>query len=358
MNSIDDLIRRYLSDTITEEERAHLMSLIRSGAIEQPLKRRIENTFKDEFKKDDVPGIEAKKRAEEIFSLIVRDERKKGEEKIIKRRFRERSIVLLRYAAILVAGMVGMWLYVRQTKDTPKEAVKSETAPQFITVINSESFTKQITLHDGSTIALEPGSEIRYPEMFGQEREVYLSGDAFFEVKRDPSHPFLVYANEVTTRVLGTSFRVKANQGEKEIVVAVKTGKVSVFAKSGDKKFSNQNIEEVTLTPNQQAIYKRVEHIVLKQIVEEPQLIVGQAAIKSNYVNEPVVLILNALSESYGVDIHYDAETLSGCTLTSDIIEGEGLYEQLEIVCGALGGHFKMESDASIVIEAGGCHNK
>ena len=89
-----------------------------------------------------------------------------------------------------------------------------------------------MTLHDGSTVILEPGGEVRYNEKFLNTREVYLSGDAFFEVTKDASRPFLVYANEITTKVLGTSFRIKAKQGEKEIVVAVKTGKVSVMANS------------------------------------------------------------------------------------------------------------------------------
>ena len=89
-----------------------------------------------------------------------------------------------------------------------------------------------MTLQDGSTVILEPGGEFRYNEKFLNPREVYLSGDAFFEVTKDASRPFLVYANEITTKVLGTSFRIKANQGEKEIVVAVKTGKVSVMANS------------------------------------------------------------------------------------------------------------------------------
>ena len=116
--------------------------------------------------------------------------------------------------------------------------------------------TQKVTLQDGSIVTLEPGSEVRYTQKFMNHREIFLSGDAFFEVTKDPNHPFFVYANEITTKVLGTSFRVKAKQGEKEIVVAVKTGKVSVFAKSIDDVL-NKNGQEITLTPNQQVIYKR-----------------------------------------------------------------------------------------------------
>jgi hypothetical protein len=205
-------------------------------------------------------------------------------------------------------------------------------------------------------VTLEPGGDLRYNEKFLTCREVFLSGDAFFEVIKDPANPFYVYTNEITTKVLGTSFRVKAKQGEKEIVVAVKTGTVSVFAKSIDDVLNN-SVQEITLTPNQQVIYKRKEHVAVKKVVDEPQVIPGRPILKDNYVNEPVIAILKMLGESYGVEIRFDEASLSECTLTSDIIESEGLYEQLEIICNALGGTYNIENDASISIEANGCQS-
>jgi transmembrane sensor len=363
MGSIDDLIQRYLDGTVSEKDRSELLKLIRSGYIETAMHNKIAQTLMDDMRAHDTPDSETRAKGEEIFKLIIQPKitssevtsRKSQQSHHLKPVFESYRRTFRYAAAFLLFGAAGLLVYPWQKQHSENPGNGKAAMAQAFKVVNSGDVTRKVVLHDGSTIILEPGSEIRYAEKFGNQREVYLSGDAFFEVTKDASRPFLVYANEITTKVLGTSFRIKANQGEKEIVVAVKTGKVSVFAKSNSNDVLHKTVQEITLTPNQQAIYKRNEHVVLKKIVEEPQVITGQPTLKDSYVNEPVVLILKALSESYGVDIRFDKESLSDCTLTSDIIEGEGLYDQLEIVCNALGGTYKIEHDASIVIEASGC---
>ena len=66
-----------------------------------------------------------------------------------------------------------------------------------------------------------PGSSLRYaPGLAGPRREVYFSGDAFFKVSKNPRRPFLVYAPQVVTTVLGTSFRVRALAGSPGLILA------------------------------------------------------------------------------------------------------------------------------------------
>ncbi|MFR7808806.1 MAG: FecR family protein [Butyricimonas faecihominis] len=68
-----------------------------------------------------------------------------------------------------------------------------------------------LVLSDGSKIYLNAGSTLRYPDQFiGDKREVFLTGEAYFEVKSDSLHPFIVHASDVAIRVLGTSFNVNA----------------------------------------------------------------------------------------------------------------------------------------------------
>ena len=185
-----------------------------------------------------------------------------------------------------------------------------------------------------------------------RKREICLTGEAFFEITKDAAHPFLVYTNEVTTKVLGTSFRIKAHRQAKEIIVAVKTGKVSVFAQPIDA--GAKKTQEVTLTPNLQAVYNRMQQSVVKKIVEKPSVIKPASVNKSYYTNIKVVTLLRALSESYGVEIKYSEAVLANCTLTTDIMDEENLYDQLEVICNALGAHYAMEG-ATIVIESHGC---
>jgi transmembrane sensor len=365
LRRIEDLVERYFENNVSEEERSEILRLLQEGRIEQAVKDKIGQTLSDRLGVRELPDFEMTVKGDEIFQSILRRSASSDKEgahidmhrEHVKKSKSSHRVGLLYAAAFVILIVAGLFAYPWQTSEPNRIRAEVNVAPELIKTVNSGSTSQKVILHDGSTVILEPGGELRYSETFLNTREVYLSGDAFFEVTEDPSRPFLVYANEITTKVLGTSFRIKANQGEKEIVVAVKSGKVAVMANAAGNDVGTKNVEEITLTPNQEAIYKRNENVVVKKIVEEPQVIKEQAAIKDSYVNESVVLILKALTESYGVDIRFDQESLSDCTLTSDVIEGEGLFDQLEIVCNALGGTYKMENDASIVIEANGCQS-
>jgi hypothetical protein len=222
-------------------------------------------------------------------------------------------------------------------------------------VVEAALAEKSVELNDGSVVMLQPGSEIRFPSVFQSKREVYLSGEAHFKVARDVNRPFLVYANEVTTRVLGTSFVVKAYAMEKDITVIVKTGKVSVYAKQASNNKDKQR--EIILTPNQQIIYHRNENQTVKMLVDDPQVIAHQPLQKANYTNVPVAEIFHTLEERYGIQIQYDTNALSGCTLTYADLTEEDLYGQIEIICNALGARYK-KSESSIVIDSEGCKCK
>jgi transmembrane sensor len=259
---------------------------------------------------------------------------------------------LSRIAAALLFLAVSTFLLVSYFDSEENNVRAFDGAVKTLQFVNRESAPKRIEMKDGTVILLQPASEVSFPEIFQEKREVYLSGEAFFEVTRNVNQPFLVYANEVTTKVLGTSFLVKAYKHDKEIVVAVKTGKVSVFTTTSGNKEETQ--DEIVVTPNQQIIYNRNENLAVKMLVDDPQVIEQQPPVKASYKNVPVVEIFQALEKSYGIRIEYDANALSACTLTYADITEEGLYEQIEIICNALGARYK-RSEFSILIEADGC---
>jgi len=88
---------------------------------------------------------------------------------------------------------------------------------------------KTILLADGSRIWLNNTSRIRYPPSFtGASREVYLEGEAFFEIAPDAAMPFHVHTGSLDVHVLGTSFDVRAYDSHKAMTITVATGKVSV----------------------------------------------------------------------------------------------------------------------------------
>lgn len=358
MNNLDDLIQRYLNNTASDEERATLMAMIRSGQFEGDIKDMISEELRAEMLRNQVPDLAAQAKSEAIFKKILQQTIPEPEKMWIDRNDAitakgNKSWRFVWYAAasFLLIATVGILVYTQRSQPQPETAFVQQPDTSWIKIFNGQTHVEKITLEDGSVISLEPGSEIQYPKQFGDKREICLSGEAFFEIAKDAAHPFLVYTNEVTTKVLGTSFRIKAHRKSKEIIVAVSTGKVSVFAKAADA--AAENMQEVTLTPNLQAVYDRMQQIVVKKIVEHPSVLKPPST-KNYYTNVKVVNLLNALSESYGVEIKYSETMLANCTLTTDIMDEEGLYDQLEVICNALGAHYAMEG-ATIVIESNGC---
>ena len=107
-------------------------------------------------------------------------------------------------------------------------------------------------------------SKIQYPRKFtGSTREVYLSGEAFFEVVKNPHKPFIIHLSNGTVRVLGTSFNIRAYDNEKIIETSVATGKVAFIPKYGQK---GKRQDTVFLTAD-----KKVRYLFTKEVaIVEP----------------------------------------------------------------------------------------
>ncbi|WP_268223267.1 FecR family protein [Sinomicrobium oceani] len=99
------------------------------------------------------------------------------------------------------------------------------------TIINNIRDTvKKIELNDGTEIWLKPGSSIRYTSTFGdRERHIKLRGEAYFDVARDTARPFRVQTGNITTKVLGTMFNIKAYEFEEKIQIVLTEGSVQVL---------------------------------------------------------------------------------------------------------------------------------
>src|SRR5690606_2859673 len=99
-------------------------------------------------------------------------------------------------------------------------------------VINSVNSNEHRLLHlpDGSTVIVGVGSKLNYPSSFDslRTREVYLEGQAYFDIRHNPQKPFIIHTGKVATTVLGTSFNIKAWPEDQDITVTVTRGKVRV----------------------------------------------------------------------------------------------------------------------------------
>ena len=106
---------------------------------------------------------------------------------------------------------------------------RKEAHTIFTQITTSYGERKQITLADGSKVVLNACSSLQYPDRFtSKERKVNLQGEAFFQIARNEKQPFLVETEDLSVKVLGTEFNVKAYTTDDQVSVDVESGKVEV----------------------------------------------------------------------------------------------------------------------------------
>jgi transmembrane sensor len=242
---IHDLIARSCSEILSEEERAVLSSWRAASSTNE---RCYQETLRiweltAGLKPDYIPDTD--KHWKDLL-IKMEAEPRTGRVKFLSR---GSSFYKVAAAVVLVASLGYIMLH-------------------FSTLLLKEITTKQTASHmdvfylpDSSIVWLNKNSRLTFPEEFdADQRVVYLEGEAFFDVRKNPHQPFIIHAGATTTKVLGTSFDVKAYQGDKEVSVTVITGKVA---------FSTER-QTLLLLPQQTGIYtKAKQEITLRKKADE-----------------------------------------------------------------------------------------
>ena len=265
-------------------------------------------------------------------------------------------------AAVFFMGLASLLYYAnlsspQNTTITYQELVKSDLNG-LIEQTNNSDKPQLITLSDASSVLLQPNSKLSYPKIFtGNERKVYLSGEGFFEISKDPNRAFYVYANETVTKVYGTSFRVIAYANQPNVEVLVRTGKVKV---SSNQNIRNATLEEVMLLPNQAARFVRKEQLFEKifDITQDKPLLAATNTMEQlsfDFKDIPVHQIFKTLEQGYLITIDFPEEKLKECYLTTSLSD-EPLPEKLKIICESLGNNSRYEMNGNYIkIISNGC---
>ena len=271
----------------------------------------------------------------------------------------------LRVAASVAFLLVASWIiYTFSARKVQKNiAISSPVSPPLSKEVEKWNATKkpmQVKLADGSKITLATNGRIRYANQFlSEKREVYLEGEAFFDIAKDSLRPFLVYSNGLVTKVLGTSFTIKAYGNSNEVTVEVSTGRVSVFPESDaayKQKASGADLQGIVLRPNQKIIYSREEVRMVKTLVEKPQMVVAKAEIPAfEFEDTPASAVFDTIGKAYGIEILYDEALLKDCPLTATL-DNQTLHEKLSIICKAVESSYEI-LDGQIIIHSKGCRN-
>jgi len=202
-------------------------------------------------------------------------------------------------AAILALLAVGLW-WMNQG-----EAV---VTPTYVEIQTGENERKDVTLPDGSIIALNENSLLSYEEKFAK-RNVTLVGEAFFDVERMEDSPFTISSGNATTTVLGTSFNVRAYPEEANVEVTVKTGKVALAV-------AEKKAAPVILEAGAAGVVKKAEE---KAEVVELDNANADAwrTMKLDFDDVPMKDVINTLERYFDTKIEVSNELIFECPYTS-----------------------------------------
>jgi transmembrane sensor len=259
-------------------------------------------------------------------------------------------------AAVLLFGFLSTWFYnnhfvAKNSELTYNELIKEEYIG-LVEQTNHSSKPQIITLSDGSSVLLKPNSKLSYPKIFtGNKREVYLSGEAFFEISKNPKKPFFVYANEIVTKVVGTSFRIKAYADLPNVEVIVRTGKVKVRSNPS---IANSKEKEIVLLPNQALRFtrKNLTFNKITDITQDESLVPTQGNIEQlsfEFTDIPVTQIFKTIEQAYLVNIDFPVDKLKNCHLTTSLND-QPLPEKLKIICKSIGNNTNYEMNGNQII--------
>lgn len=218
-------------------------------------------------------------------------------------------------AAILIIGMLWIW-----------------NTFQVVTPVNSYTYlsgksVSELSLPDGTKVSLNKNSVLKYDNSFGGElRNVSLEGEAFFEVKKDVTKPFIVDLNGAKITVLGTSFNVKNRSAENEVSATLLTGKI---------KFNTKD-QTVLLKPNDQLVFNKTS----KKINVKTPDISTIVAWKDNlikYNSLPFYKAIKLLEEQYTVQIQITDRELGNTLITGAFDRGLNLDQILDLMKNNMG---------------------
>lgn len=290
---IEDLLLGYFAGESTEKEQQELLDWLKAD----PVHEKAFSQMADWWAISHVPRFTAQVEVDfkKHFAHIFHDQQKPQRRLFAFSRNMAAAVLLL----LLVGGVsfVAGWLSI-QTPEIASVSFTQIEAPM--------GGSSKVLLPDGTAVWINGGSTLTYSSEFNQSvREITLSGEAFFDVKRDESRPFIVKSDVVELEVLGTSFNVRAYGNEPELDISLITGKVDVQINAPD-----LTISKIRLAPEQMLSFNRETSSV------EMSTFHGKDAIswisgQMSFSNASFSRIARSLERKFNVQIEIESKYLT-----------------------------------------------
>lgn len=351
-NSEDhNLIIRFLMNEASKEDVHQLEDRItRDGEIKLHFEQ-IRDTWNSiELEKE----LDYKKVRHDLRKVMNQVDQHSGRQKAKTTIHKYLNSWLMRAAAIFFIGFVSALLIYSFS------IFSSNTNSTLSTLETPKGSNSILKLSDGSIIRLNAGSKLSYPTQFsGDSREVFLEGEAFFDVAKDAKRKFIVKTSDVTVKVFGTQFNIKSYPDDNKVETTLVEGAISLQKNTIEGKPIGK---EIVLEPNQRIVlYKEQEPITPTEIqpkkqqtlpARKPKLLLSKSIDPVRYVSwkdgqlifksEQMKELAITLERRYNVKIHFEDEELRQFRFTGTI-ENETIEQVMDAIKLASSIDYRME---------------
>jgi transmembrane sensor len=360
-----ELLTKFLAEEISPDENTELEQAM---LVNESFRERY-NYFKSYWKKDESPEGNSKQLFDKIRLRIETETVNETESEIepeyqpvILENLSKYSFNYWRQIAaalVFVTACTGLYQYVSKNKTNAgaqDASLQVKQAPA-----RSKS---TIILTDGTKVILNSASELKYPLSFnGKTRDVYLTGEAFFDVHKDHQHPFIVHTNKMNVRVLGTAFDVKSYSNDRSSETTLIRGMIEVT-------LADRPSDRIILKPKEKLIVQkdlpayRIEKS-LKQAARDTGTNVkytltsltyfknhDTTVVETSWLNDRFIFkdedfgtLSNRMERWYGVSIKLNNDDLKKYHFTG-IFKHESIKEALDVLRLTEAFHYKMNGTA------------
>lgn len=321
-NDITELVSRYLSGNASKEEIRTLEQWVAAAPENKALFVSLKKAWM-------LSGASRKKNQTDVSFWWQQTAGQLFEHQIVP--FARRRMFISLAAAILALLVAVFWLF----------GLRQENQPA---MVQSEGEVRPVLLKDGSHITLNQASSLTYElEKATNKRVAKLTGDAFFEIARDETKPFVVVADSLEIEVLGTSFYVDARESQSAIQVVVTSGKVAV----------RKGNQEVELMAGQKAVLDKSSG----QLLEIPNQDTNFLSFKTGdliFQEDTFETLAFALERHFHTKIRLEIKDLHNCEITARY-ENKSLESIIHLIESTFSGIAIEKEGAFLVFRGDSC---
>jgi ferric-dicitrate binding protein FerR (iron transport regulator) len=226
-----------------------------------------------------------------------------------------------RVAAILFIPLLisSIWLFNRKNSSIPVQQYSMQE------ITSPPGIRSQVVLPDGTKVWLNAESTIKFPVPFHTEsRNVNLTGEAFFDVIKNPNQPFIVESEKVKVKVLGTRFNYKAYSNDPTVEVILEEGKIALSMPY------DAFEKEAIMKPGDRLVYKKESNNAIIENENIDKYIAWHTG-KLVFDNTPMTEVAQLLARWYGVDVIVKNAEIMNYRFTTTF-ENESLFQVIELL--------------------------